>query len=102
MIECVTLSSILLDMCECLDKNHEMDLLTSHQVDATLDEEPSGDEEEEENQTDGKATEATSTKGSTTDTTIVPNKSENNKISSTPPLSTASVNKSSSASGTLY
>ena len=77
-----------------------MDLLMSHQVDSTLDEEPSGDEEEEENQTDGKSTEVSSTKGSTIDTTVVPKKSDYNKISSTVPLNTTANNKSGSTSGT--
>lgn len=67
-----------------LDKNHEMDLLTSHQVDATVDEEPSEYDEEEENQVDGvKPTEASSNNVTNTDPTVVPKVSDNNKTSST-------------------
>jgi hypothetical protein len=60
-----------------------MDLLTSHQVDATVEEEQSGDEEKEENEAHGKATESSSNKGSTIDTTAVPKLTDHNKISST-------------------
>ena len=75
-----------------LDKNHEMDLLTSHQVDATVDEEPSEYDEEEENQVDGvKPTEASSNNVTNTDSAVVPKVSDNNKTSSTS-ASTAAIN----------
>ena len=76
-----------------LDKNHEMDLLTSHQVDTTVEEEPSGDEEEEENQTDGKTIEAISNKVSTNDTAVVPKLSDHNKSSSNVASNATSNNK---------
>merc|ERR1712110_562939 len=66
-----------------LDKNHEMDLLTSHQVDATVDEEPSEYDEEEENQVDVvKPTEASSNNVTNNDPAVVPKVSDNNKTSS--------------------
>ena len=77
-----------------LDKNHEMDLLTSHQVDATVDEEPSEYDEEEENQVDGvKPTEASSNNVTNTDPTVVPKVSDNNKTSSTAASTATSNNK---------
>ena len=76
-----------------------MDLLTSHQVDATVEEEEeihqSGDEEEE-SQKDGKTSETASNKGSTIDTSVVPKFSEHNKIS---PAVGSSNNKSSTVTG---
>ena len=75
-----------------------MDLLTSHQVDATVEEEQSGDEEEE-NEVHGKATDTSSNKGSTIDTTAVPKLTDHNKISSTVVSSTTSNNKSSNVPG---
>ena len=77
-----------------LDKNHEMDLLTSHQVDATVDEEPSEYDEEEENQVDGvKPTEASSNNVTNTDSAVVPKVSDNNKTSSTAASTATSNNK---------
>ena len=76
-----------------------MDLLTSHQVDATVEEEQSGDEEEEENEAQGKAIETSSNKGSSIDTTAVPKLTDHNKISSNVISSTTSNNKSSNVPG---
>ena len=77
-----------------LDKNHEMDLLTSHQVDATVDEEPSEYDEEEENQVDGvKPTEASSNNVTNIDPAVVPKVSDNNKTSSTAASTATSNNK---------
>ena len=77
-----------------LDKNHEMDLLTSHQVDATVDEEPSEYDEEEENQVDGiKPSEASSNNVTNNDPTVVPKVSDNNKTSSTAVSTATSNNK---------
>ena len=80
-----------------------MDLLTSHQVDATVEEEeeihPSGDEEEE-NQKDRKTVETASNKGSTIDTTVVPKLSENNKFSPSVGSIASASNKSSVVTGT--
>ena len=79
-----------------------MDLLTSHQVDATVEEEeeihPSGDEEEE-NQKDSKTTETASSKGSTIDTSVVPKPSDHNKISPVVASNTSANNKSTIAQG---
>ena len=86
-----------------LDKSHDMDLLTSHQVDATVEEEeeihPSGDEEEE-NQKDRKSVDTASNKGSTIDTTAVPKLSENNKFSPSVGSIASASNKSSVVTGT--
>ena len=95
--------NILLSSLFNLDKSHDMDLLTSHQVDATVEEEeeihPSGDEEEE-NQKDRKTVETASNKGSTLDTTVVPKLSENNKFSPSVGSIASASNKSSVVTGT--
>ena len=76
-----------------------MDLLTSHQVDATVEEEQSGDEEEEENEAHGKTPETSSNKGSTIDTATVPKLTDHNKISSTAVSSTTPNIKSGNVPG---
>ena len=81
-----------------IDKNHEMDLVMSHQVDSTLDEEPSGGEEEDGNQDETKSAEILSKKATVTDNGV-PKKPEYNKIVATTSPNTICNNKSAYTSG---
>ena len=70
----------------------------SHQVDSTLDEEPSGGEEEEGNKDETNSTEILSTKVTVTDNGV-PKKPEYNKIVATTSPNTICNNKSAYTSG---